>query len=159
MEDKITLRIDSDKALFEGYRFMWIRSVKGFNPQVHCAKCFKGNYININPISPKMPYETNKDYHIELDNKPLLTSVLLDGKVLHYFCIVSQPYKWEENIHAGFIFKQGSKVERDFKGQHITLTNAKEVYFDDSVVQKKYNHLGKEFTTCRNFQFGAYYYG
>lgn len=158
-QKQITLTIESENEIFMGAYCMWIKSVKGFNPTKHCIKCFDGKYINIKPTHFTQPFKTNTPYTFALDNSPKLTSHLINGEILHYFCIVAQPYNWSLNIHAGFIYSQGDIIERTFKEQKITIENAKEIYFDDSVVKEKYSHLPEEFTTCRNFHFGAYYYG
>ena len=138
---------------------MWIKSVRGFDSTKHCAKCFVGEFIQIKTTHYSKPYELGVGYTFTLDSGVLDSSVSVDGKVLHYFCIVASPYDYNANIHAGFIYAQGHTIERVFKGQKITIENAKEIYFDDSVVREKYAHLPREFTTCRNFWFGAYYYG
>ena len=88
-----------------------------------------------------------------------------NGEVPHYLCIDSTNGK--DYLHIGFIFKQGSEIRGNFKGQTIIIKNAKNLHFDfntiggvgDSVVRRKYSHLDDCFTECRNFWFGAYFYG
>lgn len=158
--EQATQKVDSRaSAYFQGAYTMWIKSVRGFDSTKHCAKCFVGEFIQIKTTHYSKPYELGVGYTFTLDSGVLDSSVSVDGEVLHYFCIVASPYDYNANIHAGFIYAQGHTIERVFKGQKITIENAKEIYFDDSVAREKYAHLPREFTTCRNFWFGAYYYG
>jgi hypothetical protein len=69
------------------------------------------------------------------------------------------PYVWENNFHLPFIIKTGSVAEKElYNGDKVIIEGAEALEFDTSVVDAKYSHLPEEFTTCRNFQFGAYYF-
>lgn len=138
--------------------FLWIKSVKGFVDSQHCIKCFKGKYINLKH-NMYAPFEKGIDYPFTPDTDANLETILIDGQIPHYLCGVSQnPYIWKDNLHIGFIYCEGGQIEKEFRGQTITLLNAKELYFDDSKVLEKYSHLDKSFTTCRNFHFASYLY-
>lgn len=152
-----SLTIHSDKEFLEGAFCLWIKSVASFNDKDHCIKSFNGKYFHLKP-NFKDKFKANHKYTFTPDMPTLLNQVLVNNEVLHYLCIVATPYNWRENLHIGFIYSEGEKIEKTFKGQKIVLENAKQLYFDDSVAVEKYSHLGKKFTTCRNFQFGAYYF-
>lgn len=159
MQELVSLRINAESCALQGAYCMWIKSVKGFLSTKHCAKCLVGEFIKIKDSHFKEPFLTNTTYAFALDSAPLPNSRLINNHILHYFCIVATPTDYHANIHAGFIYEKGAKVERVFKGQNIVLENAKEIPFDNSMVKAKYAHLSDKFTSCRNFWFGAYYYG
>lgn len=168
---KFHLRIEGQGEYFKGARYLWIKSVTGFNDKEHCKKCLKGKDIWLSDdkhLVRAASYKLGLDYPFECDNKPTETSYLIGGQVLHYLCIGSRVEKSKDDyLHIGFIFKQDSEIRGNFKGQTIIIKNAKNLHFDfntiggvgDSVVRRKYSHLDDCFTECRNFWFGAYFYG
>ncbi len=68
-------------------------------------------------------------------------------------------------IHIGFIYEKGSEItkRRIDKAKNIdfalTLKNARELYFDDSIVQEKYNDFNQKAKICRVFWIGSYLFG
>lgn len=87
-----------------------------------------------------------------------------NGEVPHYLCIDAT--KSKDYLHIGFIYDENSEVRGDFMGQTIIIKNARNLNFDFSEnskvgneVREKYAEKGSRATECRNFWFGAYFYG
>jgi hypothetical protein len=81
-----------------------------------------------------------------------------EGTIL-YFCGVSSPYRWENNLHLAGIVKPNHSSEIEaFNGDKLIVNGLERLTFDDTIAKEKYPNLGKEFLTCRNFQFGCHYF-
>lgn len=167
--DNIILRIEfNNQPIFEKswYRWFWIWSVRDFDDTKHCQESLKPG----KKFSLIQDIHTNTDIPITLDSKTTSKNppkVLLGDqrdKIPHYLCLDFQKklYNKEDKnyIHFGFIYEEGSHIIKTRKdiGFTLQLSNARELYFDNSVVQKKYNGLDKKYTDCRNFWFGSYYF-
>ncbi|GAB7140535.1 hypothetical protein RsTz2092_04840 [Deferribacterales bacterium RsTz2092] len=136
--------IKSSRTQLENFWFMWGKSVIGFDSRVHCAKCLIGDYDR--QLTKNM--KTNHWFDISLT----------EGSFF-YICGVSTPYIWKNNAHLPVVVKGGAMASlKLYNGDILVVDGAEQLPFDDSVAVKKYSHLGKKFTTCRNFQFGAHYF-
>lgn len=167
-----SLRIEGQGEYLQGAKFAWIYSVRGFDESKKCKDCFKPKKEAITAFHKKV--KTGKEYPFNADNTKVPINPKIkghNGEVPHYLCIDSTNGK--DYLHIGFIFKQGSEVRGEFMGQTIIIKNAKNLNFDFSKhseignkVREKYAHLDKpdtakscKVTECRNFWFGAYFYG
>lgn len=131
----------SSNSEIKGFRYLWLKQVTGFNPKVHCARCLNGEYSK--DFSPRMPVNS------------VLSLDYQENDVL-YFCGVSIPYKWENNLHLAGIVSNGEQSEViAYNGDILTINGLKKIDFDDAVAKAKYPNLGREYLTCRNFQFAA----
>jgi hypothetical protein len=124
-----------------GFKFFWAKHVIGFDNTKHCARCLKGSYEKL--ISVSMPL--NK--YIEIPQT---------GDAL-YICGVASPYKWANNFHLALQDGDGIIERVLYNGIKLTAIG-KELEFDAAPAFIKYQRYGKEFTTCRNFQFGVWFY-
>lgn len=167
-----SLRIEGQGEYLQGAKFAWIYSVRGFDEKAKCQKCFKNKgKLVLSAFHKKV--KTGKEYPFNADNAKIPINPKIsghNGEVPHYLCIDSNG---KDYLHIGFIFKQGSEVRGEFMGQTIIIKNAKNLNFDFSEhseignkVREKYAHLDKpdtvkscKVTECRNFWFGAYFYG
>ena len=161
-------------------KWAWIHSVMGFvdfDKKRKCQQWFKVNGSKLvfsNRRLPNNKIKTGEDYQFNADNAKIPKIAKIkghNGEVLHYLCIDST--KGKDYLHIGFIYEQGSEVRCDFMGQTIIIKNAKNLDFDfsqDSAIgnkmREKYAHLDSpnvaknyKVTECRNFWFGAYYFG
>lgn len=142
----ISFEIKSKNNKILGFKYFWMKRVSSFNENVHCARCLVGNY--------------EKQFGL---NTPVNSLIDLSGKYQEseviYMCGVSSPYRWENNFHfAGVVcFGESSTVEM-YNGDILVVKNVKRIVFDDSKAKLLYPEKGKEFLTCRNFQFGASYF-
>jgi hypothetical protein len=139
-----TLTIHSDRSRLSGFRYFWLKTVRSFNPSVHCARCLVG------------------DYHAQV--KPDLVSgqeITLDyveGTVL-YLCGVSTPYRWANNLHLPMQVDAGVSFFLDaYTGDRVVMKGARFLPFDERAARQRFPHLGSHFLTCRNFQFGAHHF-
>jgi hypothetical protein len=135
--------LEGEGGKLYGFRHFWAKHVRGFDGGKHCARCLVGSYEKL--ISASMPLGVWADIN-------------LAGDVL-YICGVSNPYRWEKNFHLA-VKNGGNRVtETLYNGVAVTVDGAEKVVFDDAAARELYPRRGAEFLTCRNFQFGAHYYG
>jgi len=138
------LRLNSKYQKLYGFGSFWAKYVEGFNNAKHCEPCLIGTRCR----------DVNKDIQTNTD----IILPLKEGEIL-YICGVTYPYVWKNNFHLVVKGKDGASAAGDtFNGVHISVTDAEKVYFDDAPAKANYQHLGYSFYTCRNFQFGVYYF-
>ena len=118
------------------FRYLWLKSIKGVDLTVHCARCLIGDYDN--RISANIKTAEN---------------IVLSEKI-YYLCGVSQPYVWAQNFHLAFKEKEGAKVNVERNGIKIMIENAEEIMFSKNDIDYTLPQARrKEFYTCRNWQF------
>jgi hypothetical protein len=138
------LRVVSKYQKLYGFSGLWGKYVEGFDNNKHCEPCLLG----------KRNHDINK--HIETNTDIIIP--LKEGQIF-YICGVTYPYVWSNNFHLVVIGKDGgSAEEKTFNGALFNVKDAEQIPFDDVPAKQKYSHLGNKFTTCRNFQFGVYYF-
>lgn len=131
----------TDKPKINGFRYLWLKEVKAFNPEFHCAMSLVGSYNK--SFSPKMPANTE----IEADYP--------EGALL-YFCGVTTPYKWNDNFHLAGSVKSGESLSiTTHLGDELIVKGLELIYFDDKAARRNHPNLSAKFLTCRNFQFGS----
>jgi hypothetical protein len=139
-----TLTIHSELPRLSGFRYFWLKSVRGFNPAAHCARCLVGNY------DPRIKADMQTNEAIEIDH--------LEGMIL-YLCGVSTPYRWANNLHLPMRVKSGISFFADtYNGDRIAIEGAELLTFDDRAARRLFPDRGSHFLTCRNFQFGAHHF-
>ena len=138
------LRVVSKYPKLYGFGSLWAKFVEGFDNSKHCEPCLIGTRYR--QINKEIPINVN-------------IIVPLKEMSIMYICGVSYPYKWENNFHLVLCGKEGSKVEaKTFNDVIFRINDAEAVYFDDNPAKERYFNRGRLFYTCRNFQFGVYYY-
>jgi hypothetical protein len=139
-----TLTILSEHARLRGFRYFWMKSVTAFNPSTHCARCLVGDYES------KIGAAMHTGIKVDLDYR--------EGTIL-YLCGVSVPYRWVNNLHLPMRVKAGVEFFADtYLGERIVVQGAELLTFDDRAARELHPQRGKEFLTCRNFQFGAHHF-
>ena len=168
---KFSLRIEGQGEYLQNAKWAWIYSGRGFDESKKCRDCFNPKKEVITAIHKKV--KTGEVFEFNADNAKIPINPKIkghNGEVLHYLCIDS---KGKDYLHIGFIYEKDSEVRSDFMGQTIIIKNAKNLNFDFSEnsaignkVREKYANLDKpntakscKVTECRNFWFGAYFYG
>lgn len=137
-----TLTIHSKSERLTGFRYFWLKTVRGFNASTHCARCLIGDYNADVKADMKTGVEIKLDYP--------------EGVIL-YLCGVSVPYRWVNNLHIAMRAKPGvSFFVEAYNGDRVTIDGAELITFDDRAARELYPERGKQFLTCRNFQFGAH---
>lgn len=138
-----TLTIISKSERLTGFRYFWLKTVRGFNPSTHCARCLVGEYDA--KVKADMPTG-----EIEIDYR--------EGTIL-YLCGVSAPYRWINNLHLPMQVSKGVSFFVDaYNGDRIVVHGARFMPFDDRAARQLFPDRGKQFLTCRNFQFGAHHF-
>lgn len=123
------------------FRYLWLKTVDGFNPSVHCAQCLKGRYSKI--FGVKMRTNVN------------LSESFKEGQLL-YFCGVSRRYDWNNNLHlAGKVTEGAESKVIAYTSDILKVKNLELIPIDAKFAESKYSSKAKSFLTCRNFQFGA----
>lgn len=136
-----TLRYITSSARLTGWRYFWAKTVVGFNPAVHCAQCLVGAYLK--QVGKQMAVNQN----VPFDLKP--------GELV-YFCGVSNPYVWKNNLHLAVVGKLGAvATAKAYNGDELVVTGAEPIKILPDEAVSTYATRGKEFLTCRNYQFGA----
>jgi hypothetical protein len=125
-----------------GFVFFWLRYVRSFRAQYHCANCLVGPYHR--SISATMPVPAR---------------VLLDHRERYaYLCGVADSYQWAGNFHLPLTYAPGERVDAEtFNGVRITAHNARELAIP--WVEDGWNGFPMSYTTCRNWQFGVHHFG
>ncbi|MCL2305949.1 MAG: hypothetical protein FWC43_11455 [Planctomycetaceae bacterium] len=63
------------------------------------------------------------------------------------------------NFHLPVRWKEGETVRAEtYNGFVFTIENAERIPISDAVAKERYYHLGYNYWSCRNFQFGAQMY-
>jgi hypothetical protein len=136
--------INSEQETLRGWRYLWAKTVTAFDPAVHCARCLIGDYEKT--FSIRTPVNT------VLELRRHATGTVI------YFCGVSAPYRWGNNMHLA-VRSTGDLVDTAqtefYNGDRLIVRGARQLSFDDQVARLRYPTLGAEYLTCRNFQFGA----
>jgi hypothetical protein len=136
----VSIRISGAQRI-KGFRFLWLKYVSGFDPSKHCARCLRG------PFSARISPQMDLRYAISLDE--------YECDYL-YLCGVSP--RWETNLHIVFQPSAGDIIRvTTYNGLEIEIHGATQVPIPP--LEQGFMGLPKEFTTCRNFQFGVAYYG
>ena len=93
----------------KNFKYLWLKYVTGFDLSVHCANCLIGNY------SKKIPIKDN--------------TVLLDEfeAKYYYLCGVSIPYKWEDNLHIAFRYKEGGCIQYNDGHTRVVISDAEAI--------------------------------
>lgn len=142
---QLIFEIQTDHPLKNDWMYFWSKTVTGFSPKVHCARCLKGSYMEELGLDSKL-------------NEPFPIQDLPEGSFL-YLCGVAKPYKWSNNFHLAMRVKAGSTIQREtFRGTRILVTNAEELTIEDKQARARFPEKAKAYLTCRNFQFGAQYF-
>ena len=127
-----------------GYKYFWMKSVVGFDPANHCAKCLKGAWMS--GVTPRM-----------IINRPIELKPW-NSSVVGYLCGVAEGHEWAKNLHLPFERTPGN-VERMtlVGGEKLTLVNGRRL--EIPALPRGWAGLGSRFTTCRNFQFAVSHFG
>lgn len=132
------IRINSEKSRLSGFKYFWMKHVTGFDPDVHCARCLIGKY--------------EKAVHRSLQCEEWIS--FDPGKVRAiYLCGVSP--RWDTNFHLAMVPEPGCQaIKHTYNGYAVIVDGAREVEFPN-VLPGGFMGKTKEFTTCRNWTFGA----
>jgi len=128
-----------------GFKYLWLKTVTGFDESCHCAKCLIGRH------SKDFGKHMKPDEFIELPYK--------QGTLL-YFCGVTVPYVWEANMHLAGIVKAGAiSATQLHNGTDLEVIGMERVAILPDKALELFPERGKDFLTCRNFQFAAQVFG
>jgi hypothetical protein len=139
-----TLRIEglAGRTQVQGFRFLWLRHVTGFNHAKHCAACFRG--WRDERVTPRL--ELGRSLVVDPKHAPA-----------SYLCGVSVA-GLANNLHVAFRAKPGGRIELPAYGdQRVILTDAEALPIP--ALPEGYRDLPRSFTTCRNYQFGVAHFG
>jgi hypothetical protein len=139
MSNHITVTITSDDQSADqlsGFKYFWLKSVRDYRLDVHCARCLVG------------PYEKRIN-----KTMPLSQPVELNGDLV-YLCGVANGWNWARNFHAAAAFELGASfIVSTYNGLTVHFMNARLI--EIKPLPDRWNGLDKSFTTCRNYQFAV----
>ena len=82
-----------------------------------------------------------------------------DGAFL-YVCGVEQSYEWANNFHMALRPVAGARSHAPtFNGCVVHARGAERLEIPEEAARALYPERDASFLTCRNFQFGAHYFG
>lgn len=138
------IEVITNAKTLQGFKYFWMKTVVGFDPAVHCARCLRGSYQKLTGVRMMVN-----------ERVPIFAS---EGDIV-YLCGVSTPYRWQNNLHVAARIKPGSEVHtRTHAGDIINLYDCESIQFDDTEARRRFPHLNESYLSCRNFQFGAHYF-
>jgi hypothetical protein len=141
----VAVTVTGSGLFLRGYRYFWIKTVKGFHPKLHCARCLVGEYLT----SREQPFRLGVRYPLRLFGAPY-----------GYICGVANKGGWEANFHLAFEpspNREAVLVRPMLDGQILTLHGAKALQIPS--LPPGWRGLPDEFTTCRNYRFGVAMFG
>lgn len=121
------------------FHYLWLKYVTGFDVSKHCAKCLLGKYSKMIPFRQYYPgsvFERDLDEH----EAPFM-----------YLCGVTSVH--DENLHVAMRYAPGQIIEYEDANIKVIAQDAERLPIEHVDLP-----LPKEFTTCRNFQFGYHYF-
>jgi hypothetical protein len=128
------------------YRYLWLKAVVGFDARHHCAKCLAGPYEKI------MPYGMIRAGEVFEGE--------LDAAKAPYFYLCGVTSRYSENLHIAFRANDGGVIEFEDGNVCVMIEGAERVPvapIPPAVIERE--GWGKEYSTCRNFQFGWWEFG
>lgn len=120
------------------FKYLWLKTVEDVDLSVHCARCLIGKY----------------DERIS-NKKTIYNNIELDRNKIYYLCGVTEPFNWNNNFHIAFRYKEGSVINIEENKVELYIENAERIEINEKYI--KDFTKGKQFTTCRNWQFANYY--
>jgi hypothetical protein len=132
----ISMTIEGDQTHLSGFQYFWLKSVRDYRLDVHCARCLVGPYDR----------RINK-------TMPLHQPVELRGDLV-YLCGGATGRRWAQNFHAAAKLQEGeSFATPTYNGLMVRFHNA--LMIPIQPLPDGWNGLDKPFTTCRNYQFAV----
>ena len=130
------------KAVWGFTKYFWLKYVRGFNPAEHCAKSLLGKH------SRKVWFQ------MSLNSMTILDELPPGGYDFIYLCGVSENFIWQNNLHLPVRPVPGAKaVLQAYTGMRCVIQNAEIVEIPQ--IPLGFAGFSREFTTCRNWQFGV----
>jgi hypothetical protein len=146
----ITLRIGHtgvSPGPITGFRHFWAYYITGFNPRVHCQKCFKGK------PSSRITKQSETGLLYEMNEKQSFQYL--------YICGVGEGPKdllYKKNFHLALRPSDGAATSAEtYNGYTFEVTNA--VALPIPELPENWNGLTREMTRCKNFRFGVEHFG
>lgn len=122
------------------FMFLWLKYVIGFDERHHCAKCLLGRQSKIMMPWPKANRPAGFVREATLDEMECNA---------YYLCGVSSR-GYADNLHVPFEASPGEIVEFEDDNIKVYIEGAARL----PIKPVNLPHLGRAYTTCRNFQFG-----
>lgn len=130
------------------YRFLWLKYVRGFRSDVHCARSLVG------PYSRKLfrPATT-----LDREARSVMGSldVVLDEHEAPYLYLCGVTSRWADNLHLVLV-EDSDRVDYEDGYVRLTVHGARAL----PIPALPADHpmaANRSFATCRNYQFGYAY--
>lgn len=126
-----------------GFRYLWLKTVIGFDPRVHCARCLIGKYSKLLPFRGTPP-GFSVEAELDTGDAPYL-----------YLCGVAGRYA--DNLHLAMEPAPGEEVCYQDARLQVRVIGARQVSIPELPAEVT-NGLTAPFHKCRNFRFGWHYF-
>jgi hypothetical protein len=138
----ITLHVSAEQPHVQGFRHLWAKYVSGFDPTVHCMKSLIGHRSTL--ITRTM----------QTTSAPL---EMTETRSFDYLYICGVTGNWNTNFHFVLRPTVGVTVTATaYNGTRFIAEGAEAI--EIPWLADGYCGLPREFTTCRNYQFGEAFY-
>lgn len=132
----------SHESKINGFKYFWLKHIRGFNSHVHCGRCLLGTY------SKQIGLHTQLNCSITLH----------PAKEYDYIYLCGVSPKWSTNLHIAMQpDNQGRILRTTYNGYTIAIYGATELPIPE--LTPGYDGRDATYTTCRNYQFGVAVYG
>ncbi|HMP71485.1 MAG TPA: hypothetical protein PKA76_19205 [Pirellulaceae bacterium] len=135
---KPTITVEIKRA--NTFRFVWLKYVRGFNPNVHCARCLIGEYSKL--------IRRNNGAYYPAGN--LVTARQLDEQEAPFIYLCGVTPRWAWNVHIAGVNEPGLRVFHEDDRIKVEIENFRQLAIDATMSPP----ADKDFATCRNWQFG-----
>lgn len=122
------------------FRWLWLMYVHGFNERYHCQACLRGHKTK------KMHYDR------PTSGAPFHASFSLDEYQSPYIYLCGVTARYDANLHVAFTPTDQEGFTIEDPRLSLEITNARQV-----PIWPVDADVPKEFSRCRNFQFGYRY--
>lgn len=127
------------KVIEPRFRFLWLRYVRDFKPNVHCAKCLVGYRSRI------------IDYR-NRGREPFTVRGVLDERPFRHLYLCGVTNAWALNLHVAMEASPDESFEVEHEYCNLQVAGARKLAIVE--VENPPTWADKSFTTCRNWQFG-----
>jgi len=129
------------------FRHFWGQVVRGFNPARHCLPCLIG--ARKKTIRPTMASTHKNGVALEIQ----------EGEYF-YLCGVSHTFAHRENFHLAGVIESGATASlTTFGKRSVVVHGMRAIQIDPGPAATLFQGKGREYLTCRNFQFAAQVFG
>lgn len=132
------------RVLSETFRYLWLKHVRAFDPEIHCARSLVGDFDQ-----QLVPFRKQKS-SIKVD----APFVPRPGYLFAYLCGVAATR--DRNVHLALRPRTGIQTLARTEDIFVLVTGWEAVAIEP-LPEAVAHRLPRNFSTCRNYQFGFHH--